>query len=1102
MSSSPRNTGPSNRYGGDGDYGKRKKSFYPSSTRRDFKSSSNSPLTLPVTSAAAVPSSTSKPALRADASASNEYAARPRYRDSASSGNSSSTQSSRQNSYSKDSRYGSYGSKYPYNSNYYQDRNSGAYGSFSSAKRAENENFATSSTGRDSNSRDMVNGTSTRTERQGFSRDSWGRERPKLHTASGPKAAVASRFNPNNIPVSSRNGLNGLSSSVSNDYKKERYESYDNSSQGRWKSYSSPRGDRSGPSGPSARFNTPKERIRSSGLTNSVGTPKRNDGYYPHRTHNNTGRFGRGGYDPETNGNASSGAANPSSREFKAKLISPLTESYYGTSQSGESTMNTYDGRESRYEEDHRGQHDEEDEEDEEEEEEEEDDDDDEEDDDEEDDEEDEEDNVEQMEEKVVERKSQEQTSLASEDQANHLNVSNQIDSTEGAKDENATVSLETIASEDHDSADTTVEYPDGCLFPQSKLEAAYHQLKTSLSDDTDYLARITSADDTKAEFTNLPFYSYNLKSFVSHYDDNLRIIKNYNRELKKKQLTLVSQYKSLSLESDIRREYMDEQIRVLHPVDDEARKELEAIDIRVKHPEPEIEDAPIEAPAQTGRRGRRHGDSVTTEAEFEEILKSLKKEQNDDPVARARQVAAEIPDLILDPLERQAFNFMDSNNFVHDKSKWENRIKTDFDTDFTEAEHDLFCDAFCRFPKRFGEISRYMGGIREFGECVMHYYITKKAVNYKFLVSQYKKKTTNKSARRKKKVKPKPLPSVEGFEAPTGGIAADESQPLEAIQHHVEEKIKEVDEEMSNTFQQHEEELNSQEPSRKKSRNNDGSFLDTSKKEHTSPEVTGVRARKERKTSDQVTSETDVPHPKRTESAQEQRAAVVQMTNELADGGNVADDKKNLKHITSYWSITEVEEFPQLLRLHGSRWSEIAEKLTTKSSTMVKNYFQRNAEKFGWDKIVADVERRRFQNVPEADVNSAMGSKIFPAPEAHVYNSGQTYSAGINQSQFNGIQGASQHSDSVRANVTSGFGQPVQQSQIQKPSIRNLLNDDVTPQKPQQVSPPVAQRTNNLSSLLNAPSSPAPELPAPAPAAVTGAAVTRRSNSIESLLG
>ncbi|QBM89115.1 hypothetical protein METSCH_D01760 [Metschnikowia aff. pulcherrima] len=1047
MSSSPRSTGPTNRFTGDSDYGKRRKSFYPASTRRDFKSTSNSPLTVSGTSASVL-SSTTKPALRGDITSNSNNAGRSRPNNILPSVITNSG-SSRQNSYSKDSRYAPHGSKHPYTTNYQHDRPKGAYGSFSSAKRSENESFAALSTSRDVSSRDMVNGSLTRTVQHGYSRDSWGRlERPKLQAAIGPSGS--SRFNPNSIPLSSRSGLNSLSSSVSHDYKKERYEAYEDSSLASnsmtWNSFSSPKSyriERLAPTGPTARFSTPKERIRSSGLTNSVGQSRRNDPYYPHKTYNAASRFNR-----DTNA--------AGSNEAKSLVTDPLNSREYGTKLGSNSSgisagANRGTGSKFQYNRDYGESHDEGDEDDE---------------DDEDQDEHDEEDEDddgggEDIKDKVgnqvlsqlkINLPEGAKISARTEICVSPISSVQKSDATQTHYNE--TMSSLSMCDASAPSLDEVADYPEGCTFPQSKLENEYQRLQLCFREDKNYQQQTSRFQNSKCSFENSALFTYNLLKFSIKFEDQLKMFRQTRRESKKRELSLFLKYKALSLESDKRRLYMAEQLDVLHPTDDEMRKELEAIDIRVKLSEPEVDTSPIEPPPPIGRRGRRHGDSVTTEAEFQEILKSLKNEQNEDPVARARHVAANIPDLCLDPIEKQAFIFMDSNNFVHDKSNWEERIKTDFDSNFTEMEHEVFCEAFCRSPKRFGEISRYMGGIRTFEECVMHYYITKKAVNYKLLVAQYKKKTTNKNLRRKQKLKLKGLSSEE-LEAAQANVYTDESHSVEDIQQHAQRKIKEVDEESSEAFEQSNSSFESAQPARKRIRLE---VSDASEKLSESSKTSKPAELLPNPIASAISSENS-----RFDSQHEALHANPVSSYNI-DGTSDGDERKHLKHSTSYWSINEVEDFPQLLNFYGSSWSIIAEKLLTKSTTMVKNYYQRNAEKFGWDQIVAAADMRLGH------------SKSATTSSAAAVDSVQQ----VTREAQDGVPNAE-----------------VPGPDIPKPSISSLLNAEILPRIKGKGAVLDSQRTNNLSSLLNAPSS-----PAPLPPASSGHNMSKRNNSIESLLG
>ena len=72
-----------------------------------------------------------------------------------------------------------------------------------------------------------------------------------------------------------------------------------------------------------------------------------------------------------------------------------------------------------------------------------------------------------------------------------------------------------------------------------------------------------------------------------------------------------------------------------------------------------------------------------------------------------------------------------------------------------------------------------------------------------------------------------------------------------------------------------------------------------------------------------------------------------------------IDDVKEKKKAISSYWSITEANAFPVLLQECGTRWTMIADKLGTKSATMVRNYFQRNAEKNNWIPIAEEADAK-----------------------------------------------------------------------------------------------------------------------------------------------
>lgn len=475
---------------------------------------------------------------------------------------------------------------------------------------------------------------------------------------------------------------------------------------------------------------------------------------------------------------------------------------------------------------------------------------------------------------------------------------------------------------------DEPIMYPNGCTLPQTKLEAQlclleedYKQQKT-LDEKRAQTSQIKPVED----FTHLQFYSFNLSAFVAKHETLFLIVRETQKATKRHQLQLWAEYERLRKENEKRIAFMDEQLRVLHPGDDEATRELLAIDTRQKNgtvtPLPLTVDVP-----QSGRRNRRHGDLVTTEAEFQEILKTLENEENESPIAKAKRVAATIPDLIVDPILRDSFKFMDSNNFVFDKQKWANRIDTDFVDTFTEKEHDLFCEAYCQYPKKFGQVSQAMGGLRLSQECVLHYYMTKKAVNYKLLLSQYKKKSKKAIRRRKKKSVVSASPSLDDMGKPrddTDLIDGPESAKIDGDSPIVDS---------AETFGKRgakfiSETPEAEQPLAKRARTQNRSDLEGTATPTQGPvQESGFET-------DEMEDEED----------------------ELRDG--LSNDEKR-KNISSYWSITETNDFPHLLNQFGSQWSKIAEKLATKSATMVRNQYQRKGKEFGWFEVVRAADQR-----------------------------------------------------------------------------------------------------------------------------------------------
>ena len=642
--------------------------------------------------------------------------------------------------------------------------------------------------------------------------------------------------------------------------------------------------------------------------------------------------------------------------------------------------------------------------------------------------------------------------------------------------------------------------YLKGCCFPLTKLDAEYAALKALFlkegnAKSTQVPVTDKSAQAPVTDFAQYPFYSYNLSSFAANYEKFIQLINNKQRAAKKYQWSLWRKYQLISRGNEKRLAFMEEQLRVIHPGDDDATKELLAIDTRPKSGTIAAQNLVVEPPRLSGRRNRRHGDLVTTEAEFQEILKSLQNEENESPLAKAKRVAATIPDLIVDPVQRDLIVFMDSNNFVFDKKKWADRVNSDFKDTFTEKEHDAFCEAFFQYPKKFGLISQAMGGLRLSQECVIHYYMTKKTVNYKLLIAQYKKKAKKTIWRKKKKPQlAVPMSLKESLQ---------QKEELELDNDNAKELETKPDVDSKSVFPVEE---NGKRP------------LEPDLTEDSESEQPRTKKPKDLENENPAEGTARVVVAGNASSAFAEDSAGTDLDlggteddDDLKDG--LSNDEKR-KNISSYWRITETNEFPHLLNQYGSQWSKIAEKLATKSATMVRNQYQRKGKKYGWTNVVAAADQRlarkayvagenRYSNFdttlivqPQTSTNAVvLDTKIhvYDAVEKDAVASGapQVNSSHISVSNLmaqgpgsepsNAGDSAQPPPSDVPSLVSlpgSMHAQPVLkveelQGTHAKSSIMSLLNCDspVFESKSSSVLPPVRA---NIASLLNTPSSPA----------------------------
>ncbi|GMG56541.1 unnamed protein product [Ambrosiozyma monospora] len=193
--------------------------------------------------------------------------------------------------------------------------------------------------------------------------------------------------------------------------------------------------------------------------------------------------------------------------------------------------------------------------------------------------------------------------------------------------------------------SDDDVPDINGCVFPLTSIDAKYWKMKYCPKSERrkklKYLA--------KHRIQSLRQYNF--------VDRSLLIFKQVDGPNILNQLQQVSEIiaaKKVDLtEEFVSRKYlwnkmtkaMDDQVQMFHKREEEAKAE-----------EKENKNKggsnmnTTKKTTGSSRRNRHHGDSVRTEAEFLEILESLEREREKDPLVKAQYGAATIPDMIMNP--------------------------------------------------------------------------------------------------------------------------------------------------------------------------------------------------------------------------------------------------------------------------------------------------------------------------------------------------------------------------------------------------------------------------------------------------------------------
>ncbi|KAK6894611.1 putative DNA-binding protein SNT1 [Candida tropicalis] len=304
----------------------------------------------------------------------------------------------------------------------------------------------------------------------------------------------------------------------------------------------------------------------------------------------------------------------------------------------------------------------------------------------------------------------------------------------------------------------TEVETIESYDYPLNKIETEFCELKAKFhAEKGDMLLKYSLAKP----ITNLhhyPIVSHNLNHYHKIRKSLVSKLKNKNYSIYLRKRMLFEEYNSRMKIYEQQKMKMAQQIAAVRPPgSDDIKKEIyNGVVTGLLGSSGGGGDSnggpngSAEAGARSTRRYRVSDDELNV------ILLSL-----EDPINKAARVAAKIPDLCLD----DNTVFCDDNNIVKDKQQWAKRIHTDWNDTFTEAEHEMFCQAYSVHGKKFDLIAKHMG-LRTVSDCIRHYYMTKHSTNYKMLL-QKRKKTKHKAKRTKKTATTKTPPPVAPTSAP-----------------------------------------------------------------------------------------------------------------------------------------------------------------------------------------------------------------------------------------------------------------------------------------------------------------------------------------------
>ncbi|KAJ5451745.1 hypothetical protein N7491_000927 [Penicillium cf. griseofulvum] len=383
----------------------------------------------------------------------------------------------------------------------------------------------------------------------------------------------------------------------------------------------------------------------------------------------------------------------------------------------------------------------------------------------------------------------------------------------------------------------------------------------------------------------------------------------------------------------------------------------------------PQVSTVPTTpAPMPEGREGRRY--KGNSELDFLNALKASEISAQEELERRRIKMATARPDLgreaiipnMLEPREVKARIYKDVNNTIECNRALDVFGFVPPPNDFTPEEHMIFTDAFMAHPKQWGKIAESLPG-RNFQQCIVHYYLTKEEIKYKAKLS----KRWNLSVVKPDFVGEEETPAVTDTGRPRRAAAPTFGESAEAESAPVGRRAQ-LGKDGEPTTTQPDPKAQVVTPQGNMTPIVPPTPVHPGSEVELAPDqiLEGYEAR-ERERAEKESS-TPIPRGRVGRGRAKEGVYVFESTEvDPALATKQLETGYGSLQPTSYWSVPEQRDFPALLGHFGRDFEGISGWMKTKTTVMVKNFYQRRLDsgQKDFELILTDAEEKKARGEP-----------------------------------------------------------------------------------------------------------------------------------------